>query len=266
MSRRSFIKQNKNPSHSCMIIALLRMQSILTLYTLIRLSCILILCILFCTPVMGENAAAKTSSGESGGEASGSVITAGAFFKSLSDRYAAISDYEAELTVQDGSGTHSAALSCKGSLLRLDFIQPKGQTIVFNGDALVVYLPEYSAVLQQVIDSDTQTSRLGLQLLSRYYFVQYASQPAAEESNTTTLVAYPRGAAEAFRSITLEVDKDSMLIEKVTADSRSGGVIKLAFSNYTLNAGIPNERFAYDPPSSANYYNNFLMGGTSDGN
>jgi len=31
------------------------------------------------------------------------------------------------------------------------------------------------------------------------------------------------------------------------------------FSDYKLNQGIPDQRFIYDPPSSANVYNNFLL-------
>lgn len=186
------------------------------------------------------------------------VVTASAFFKSLSDRYAAMRDFQARVTITSG-GTMQADLSCKPPLLRMDFTSPKGQTIVFNGDALIVYLPSLSAVLQQVCDIQGEAS-LGLSLISRYYAVQYAASGENSDPDIVTLTAYPRGASEAFRSITMDVDRNSLLLVHVAAAGRNGGTTEMSFRDYKINQGIPNERFVYDPPSSANYYNNFLSG------
>lgn len=193
--------------------------------------------------------------------AAGGVVTASAFFKSLSDRYAALSDYEADVTVT-ASSAMQARLSYKQGLLRMDFSSPKGQTIVYDGQMLTVYLPRSSAVLQQSKRDGVSSKGLGLSLISRYYSVQYVSAngESSEGEGIVQMAAYPKVAAEAFRSIMLYVDKESMLIKRVAAVPKSGGTIQMDFENYALNTGIPNERFVYDPPSSANIYNNFLAG------
>lgn len=211
---------------------------------------------LFCVMLAFEAAAQDVPAG-----GSGQVVTAASFFKSLSDRYAALSDYEADVTVTT-SRAMTGRISYKQGLLRIDFSSPKGQTIVFDGDMLIVYLPGSSAVLQQSKREGVGSKGLGLSLISRYYAVQYVSAngTSSEGEGIVQLVAYPRVAAEAFRSIMLYVDKESMLLNRVVAQSKSGGSVQLDFSGYALNTGIPNERFVYDPPSSANIYNNFLAG------
>lgn len=156
----------------------------------------------------------------------------------------------------------------RSNLLRIDFSNPANQVILYNGDTLVVYLPESSAALQQSAQSDNAASLAtaqGLSLLSRCYSIQYETGQDAvplDESSDESVVKlrlYPRNSSESFRFINLAIGASSKLIRRVDALTTGGERFVFDFTNYKLNGDIPNERFIYDPPSSANNYNNFLL-------
>lgn len=200
------------------------------------------------------------------------ILTASEFFKSISERYGAIKDYEATLDIKIGSTSMSGNVSFKRpNLLRIDYTNPAEQVYLFNGDTLTVYLPGIVTTLQQTLPAAKDSAGMnlatpqGLALLSRYYTVAYEIGQNAvplSESNpelVIKLVLYPKNASEGFRSIKLAVLPDSKLIRRVEAVTLQGEVFELVFYGYKLNEGIPDQRFVYDAPSSANNFNNFLF-------
>lgn len=199
------------------------------------------------------------------------ITSAFDYFKTVSDRYAAIKDYEADMDIKADRKKMSAHVSFKKpDLLRLDFSNPAEQVILFNGDLLTVYLPEASAVLQQSAeDTDEQGFSLatpkGLSLLSRYYTIAYESTPDAHALDDTsdeqviTLSLNRKNTSEAFRTIIVAIDAQTKLIRRMTAVTPPGKQFVFDFFNYALNQNIPDRRFIYDAPSSANVYNNFLL-------
>ena len=71
------------------------------------------------------------------------ILTAGAFFQSVSEFYGTITDYEAKMGITTGSSSMEASVSFKRpNLLRIDFSNPATQVILFNGSQLTIYLPE----------------------------------------------------------------------------------------------------------------------------
>lgn len=198
------------------------------------------------------------------------ILTAAAFFQSVSEQYGKIKDYEASVDIKAGRASMEGRVSFKRpDLLRIDFSKPASQVIVFNGDMLTIYLPESSAVLNQSVQNSNPGANLatpqGLSLLSRYYSVQYESGQAAvpfEEGSdemVVRLVLSRRNTTEAFRFIKLAVSADTKLIRRIEAVTTQGETFRFDFSNYVLNQGISDQRFIYDAPSSANNYNNFLF-------
>ena len=198
-----------------------------------------------------------------------SILTASEFFKSVSDFYGTIQDYEADTDILVGSG---GAMRGKVSfkrpeMLRIDFSQPDGQTILFNGETLVIYLPGSSAILQQTVSGSGAAAATpeGLSLMRRYYTVAYESGQAAvpldEDSSemVVNLILRRRSASEAFSKMLLSVDPATLLIRRIVATTPADLDYVFYFSNYSLNTGISEQRFIYDPPSSANNYNNFLF-------
>lgn len=197
------------------------------------------------------------------------ITTASDFFKSVSDRYAEIKDYEADIDITIGKSEMKGKISFKRpEMLRIDFSDPAEQVVVFNGDDLTIYLPSpTSAILEQNVTAsgpNAATSQ-GLSLLRRYYTVAYESGQSAvpldenSDEMVVNLLLSRRSAAEAFRTIKLSVDPSTKLIRRVAAVSSQDVDYIFDFHNYNLNVNISDQRFIYDPPSSANNYNNFLL-------
>lgn len=201
------------------------------------------------------------------------ILTADAFFKSVSANYAAIKDYEAQVTVTAGMQVMSGSVIYSApTLLRMDFSDPESQVIVYDGQSLVVYIPELRAVLTQQTSTTTPAAAAtgdGLRMLGRNYSIAYESGPSpvplpeAETEQVVRLVLSRITVAEGFRTITLSIDPDRLLIRRMDGVTLAGDSIRYDFRSIRLNQGIPATRFIYDSPASANKYNNFLFSSDS---
>lgn len=198
-----------------------------------------------------------------------SIMTANDFFKKVSEKYGSINNYEANVNIKIGKSDMEGRVSfMRPEMLRIDFTDPAEQTIVFNGDKLVVYLPGNSAILEQEVSSSAKkvATADGLALLRRYYTVSYVSGqaevPLDENSNEMVikLKLQRRSSTEAFREIIISIDPATNLIRRVVASSSSSTEnYEIDFLDYKLNTAMSEQRFLYDPPSSANNYSNFLL-------
>ncbi|MDR3312545.1 MAG: outer membrane lipoprotein carrier protein LolA [Spirochaetaceae bacterium] len=198
------------------------------------------------------------------------ILTAGAFFKTISDYYGTISDYQAQMDITVGRSAMSGRVSFKRpELLRIDFTTPKDQVIVYNGEMLTIYLPDRAAALNQASSPAGRGGALataqGLNLLSRYYTIVYETgqDPVSLDANSPELVVKlilsRRTNSEEFRTIRLSVSPDTRLIRRVEATTTKGELFVFSFSSYVINQGIADQRFIYDTPVSANEYNDFLF-------
>lgn len=200
------------------------------------------------------------------------ILTASSFFKSVSDNYATIKDYEADIDIKASKNSMSGHLSYKNpNLLRIDFTNPEEQVICFNGDLLTIYLPGSAAILNQSVDNSTNNNGAnlataqGLSLLGRYYSPAYETGQDAvaldegSDEMVVNLILRRRNMTEAFNTIKLSVSPDTMLIRRIVATTPQNEEFSFDFKNYVLNQGISDQRFIYDPPTSANNYNNFLF-------
>lgn len=205
-----------------------------------------------------------------------SITTASAYFKTISERYASIKDYEVDFEIKLDKNETAGKMSFKApNLLRLDYTNPEEQVIVFNGDMLTIYLPESAAVLQQQItpgatenaanNVTASATPQGLSLMSRYYTVAYVTgqnpEPLDEGSDemVVKLILTRKAASEAFQYINIDINDDTKLIRRMEAVTPKGETFVFNFYDYSLNMGLSDQRFIYDAPSSANNYNNFLF-------
>jgi outer membrane lipoprotein-sorting protein len=198
------------------------------------------------------------------------ITTASAYFKSVSEYYGTLKDYEVDFEIKMDKQETAGVLSFKApDLLRMDYTNPKEQVIVFNGELLTVYLPNSSAVLQQQVQDNGSAVSLstpqGLALLSRYYTVAYETgqnaEPLEEGSDEMVIkfILSRKSTAEAFRYIKIAVTASSNLIRRIEAVTPKGEEFIFNFYDYKLNQGITDQRFIYDAPPSANNINNFLF-------
>jgi outer membrane lipoprotein-sorting protein len=201
------------------------------------------------------------------------IVTAERYLERVSEQYAGIRDNEARLAIRSGSSDMEGQLSfLNPSFLRIDFTRPAEQVIAFNGELLTVYLPEYRAVLNQEVShrssaatGASMASAQGLTLLRRNYVSAFVTGPdpsPLEEGRLDMVVKLRltrRTVSEGFREIILCVDPESLLIRRIEGRTIADALVRFDFSDIRTNLGIPEGRFIYDSPASANMYNNFLF-------
>jgi outer membrane lipoprotein-sorting protein len=199
------------------------------------------------------------------------IITAERYLEMTAERYGGIKDYEARINIRSGTTDMTGTVShLVPSFLRIDFTSPAEQVIVFNGEQLTVYLPEYRAVLNQIITPSRRpaasfASAQGLALLRRNYIPSFVTGPdpvaldAGSEEMVVRLRLIRRSISEGFREIFLNIDPDTKLIRRIEGRTIAEGLVRFDFLNIKTNQGIPEQRFIYDSPASANLYNNFLF-------
>jgi len=199
------------------------------------------------------------------------IVTADRYLDSVSERYRGIRDYEARIVIRSGSSEMTGVVShLSPSFLRIDFTRPAEQVIVYNGEQLTVYLPEYRAVLNQIITAGRRSgaslaSSQGLTLLRRNYVSSFVTGPepvsleGGDGERVVRLRLVRRVISEGYRELILNINPDSKLIRRIEGTTIAGGQVRFDFTNIRTNQGIPELRFVYDPPGSAYMYNNFLF-------
>jgi outer membrane lipoprotein-sorting protein len=201
------------------------------------------------------------------------IVTAERYLETVSERYSGIRDYEARIAIRSGGSDMTGNVSyLSPSFLRIDFTKPAEQVIVFNGELLTVYLPEYRAVLNQTITPSRRpsagaslASAQGLALLRRNYVASFVTSPdpvRLDENSQEEVVKLRlarRSISEGFREIILSVSPSTKLIRRIEGRTIADVMVRFDFTNIRTNVGIPELRFLYDSPASAYMYNNFLF-------
>jgi outer membrane lipoprotein-sorting protein len=200
-----------------------------------------------------------------------SIVTAEAYLERVSNRYASFRDYEAHIVIKTGGTEMAGTVShLAPAFMRIDFSSPAEQVIVFNGEQLTIYLPEMRAILNQDVGSSAGgganlATGQGLSMMRRNYASAYVTGPdpvALDESSRERVVKLRltgRYGGQGFRELILSIDPSALLIRRIVATQLTGGTIQFDFTNVKTNQGIPEQRFIYDSPASANVYNNFLF-------
>jgi len=203
------------------------------------------------------------------------IITAERYLEMVSDHYATIRDYEANIVIRSGNTDMVGFLShLTPSFLRIDFTRPANQVIVFNGETLIIYIPDLRAVLSQSINQSRRSnvttgagmaSAQGLTMLRRNYVPSFLNSPNPEplDNNSTEMVVKlrltRRVVSEGFREIILSINPDTRLIRRIEGRTITEGDVRFDFTSIRTNLSIPEARFIYDTPATANMYNNFMF-------
>jgi outer membrane lipoprotein-sorting protein len=201
------------------------------------------------------------------------IVTAADFLSRVSDKYAAVKDYEASLTVTRGAKGESVQ---KGKLfykspvfLRIDFSSPAGQVMVTDEEKLTIYVPNPKTILVQQFDrkSPSQLALMAgaraLSYLQSDYLAAFESTPAevlledGSKEKVTKLLLKGSSPSAAFRQIILSIG-DNGMIRRMECFPNGNDKLMLDFQNIRTNQNIPDQRFDYDGPPDAAVINNFL--------
>lgn len=199
------------------------------------------------------------------------IVTANEYLNFVSAQYGSIEDYEAKVTITKGKEKMSGIIYYKTpSLLRINFDNPKEQVLVVDKEKLVIYIPKYRVIMQQKlkkkggVSGAGMASKEGLRILKRNYIVSYLESPdfvPLDEGSTEMVKKLKfvwRTADEGFRQLVMSVGEDNLIRRMVcvTADYTE---MQFDFTDIRTNEGIPDTRFEYDSPASANVFENFLF-------
>jgi len=202
------------------------------------------------------------------------IQTADRYFDKISQTYAKIQDYEAHITITQGTTVMKGTIFYKKpDLIRIDFTDPKDQVIVSNGDTLTIYIPKQSAVFQQslkqaggqAVGAPSLANEEGLQLLRKNYSIAYLESPTPvplDKGSTEKVVKLKlewRSTGEGFRQLELDIGDQNNLIRRIIGVSANYEKTQFDFTNIQVNQNLPNGRFNYNPPQTANIYPNFLF-------
>jgi outer membrane lipoprotein-sorting protein len=201
------------------------------------------------------------------------IVTAEQFFQKVSDTYGKIADYEANMAISTDTQPMQGKLYFKApALLRIDFTQPPEQVIVFDGERLLVYIPQFRAVLQQETGglgvgatAAALASREGLAMMKRNYSIAWESTPspmpldANSKETVYRLLLSRKTISEGFKTIRISVSESTNYIRRIEGWTVANERISFDFTAIKINQNIPANRFLYDAPASANVYNNFLF-------
>jgi len=196
------------------------------------------------------------------------IITAERYLEIVSEQFAAIRDFEGNITIRSGNVDMIGVVNyLSPSFLRIDFTRPAEQVIVFNGEMLTVFLPDIRALLTQNISQAARrgAGAQGLSLLRRNYVPSFVTGPnpepldGASGERVVRLRLTRRSAAEGFREIILSINPETRLIRRMEGRTIADSEVRFDFTNIRINQGIPEQRFIYDAPALANTYHNFLF-------
>jgi outer membrane lipoprotein-sorting protein len=197
------------------------------------------------------------------------MVSAEKFFGSLSASFGTVKDYEAALTITQGKALSHGKISYKSPFfLRIDFDDPKGQVVVFDGETLTFFSPQYEVVLEQkykkksAAQIENLASMQGLTILQRNYSIAYLTGPApvplddGSREMVMKLKLTSHGTT-GFGQLVISV-KDQ-LIRRIEGTEVNGDTITMDIANIRVNQGVPDERFKYDPPPYANVISDWLF-------
>ncbi len=201
------------------------------------------------------------------------IETAASYFDKISDNYSHIDDYEANIAITQNDSVMRGIIYYKEpAFMRIDFSDPADQVIVTNGQTLTIYIPRQSAVFQQTLKKGgpqagggaSLANRQGLELLRKNYTIAYLTSPdpvpldADSPEKVVKLKLEWRSTDEGFRQLELDVGANG-LIRRIVGITVGFEKVQLDFTDIETNQNIPDGRFKYDPPQTANIYPNFLF-------
>ncbi|MBT3272996.1 MAG: outer membrane lipoprotein carrier protein LolA [Spirochaetales bacterium] len=198
------------------------------------------------------------------------ITTASDFFEQVSDRYREIVDYQASLTMTQTDSVMSGMLFHKRpNYLLIEFAVPEEQVVAVDGEKLIIYIPRFNAALEQPLKKSEEpaaglATAQGLDLMSNRYSIAYleSQDPVPLEEESEELVIQLklewRSIDEGFRQLTLSINED-LMIRRISGVTSNFQEIQLDFLDILTNQNIPEGKFRYESPPSANIINNFIF-------
>lgn len=204
------------------------------------------------------------------GASAQNILTAEDFFDQVSQRYGQIQDYVATVHYRIREDEWTGDLNYRRpNLLRIDFTDPAEQVLNTDGQFLIIYVPRHRVAFRQELGGHSaavindMASEQGLHMLRQNYSIAYVTgpEPVPLEEDSEEMVVKLKlewlSTSENYRQLEIAVNED-MMIRRITGVTVDYETVQMDFLDISTNEGIPEARFEYDPPASANWIENFL--------
>lgn len=146
----------------------------------------------------------------------------------------------------------------KPKMIRWDYSKPLKQNIYINGKTAILYIPDQKQAIKQDL-SRHPDAEPALGLLTniekwRDTFVIKSDEalspgpsPAGGEGGQIRLILSPKNMAT-VEKVSVEIDKESYLINKLTIFEKSGNKVSFNFSNIKTNNSLKDKLFDFMIP------------------
>lgn len=223
------------------------------------------------------------------------IVTASDFFNSVSERYREIEDYQANLTITQEDSVMSGTLYHKRpDYLLIEFDDPEEQVIAINGEKLIIYIPYLNVSMEQQLKPEEQqdptaaslATGQGLELMRNKYSIAYLDSQfpvpleqeydefgepiltdetdetddagESEDEMVYKLKLEWKTIDEGFRQLILSINED-LMIRRISGVTVGFQEIQLDFEDIIINQNLPEGKFRFESPPSANVINNFIF-------
>ena len=182
------------------------------------------------------------------------------------------------------------------NFLLIEFDEPEEQVIAVDGEKLIIYIPYLNVAMEQQLKPEEQQDAAvatiatgqGLELMKSRYSIAYLDsqfpvpleqeeEVFGDELETEEEVEAPavdleesgemvyklklewRTIDEGFRQLTLSINEESLMIRRISGVTSGFQEVQLDFQDILVNQNLPEGKFRYESPPSANVINNFIF-------
>lgn len=177
----------------------------------------------------------------------------------VQDRYNGITDLQADFVHRVPVALTGTTIVEQGQFsfrkpgnLRWEYSDPPGKMMVVNPEFLWFYLPDENTLYRQRTESALESQPAarfltGLDQLDRDFHVSFAD-PSRDSEGNYLLELKPREPSAGFQSLALSIDGCTFLLSGYTLTDLYGATNRYSFTNLSINRGLPDALFHFDPP------------------
>jgi outer membrane lipoprotein carrier protein len=181
----------------------------------------------------------------------------------IQEKYEKINDLSSKFTQEASVKALNKVQRAQGDVwfkkpgkMRWNYSRPTKDEIVSDGITIWFYNEEEKQVIEsslsEVIDTPTTTTLIsGLGNLKNLFKARFSKINPAKENNAYFIDLSPKENSEEYSSVTIAVDKDSMLVNTIYLYDPFGNLTTVKLNDMQINNGIPDSLFIFKAPKGA---------------
>jgi outer membrane lipoprotein carrier protein len=140
--------------------------------------------------------------------------------------------------------------------MRWAYAVPEEKLFVADGRRMYTWIPADKQVMVTDMPGSEDAATPVLFLagrgdLTRDFTAAYVDPPAIAGASSVALKLVPRRPEPDYASLTLVVDRVTLVTRMLVAADSQGGTSRFAFTNVKENTGVPESRFSFSIPRGA---------------